>query len=77
MRHLLHCFLRKRGPNGEAILQAVYAKSHCAVKWGELLKISKEVTDREIHKALKRLFPGIDIPKPLETVHHYWENGFQ
>lgn len=68
---------RERGPNGEAILQAVYAKSHCAVKWGELLKISRKVTDQEIHKALKRLFPGIDIPKPLQSVHQYWEDGFQ
>ncbi|KAL9968631.1 hypothetical protein ACROYT_G020746 [Oculina patagonica] len=66
-----------RGPNGEAVLHTSYAKLHCAVKWGELLKISKQQTDRLIHEALERLFPGVSIPKPLETVYYYWENGFE
>ena len=66
-----------RGPNGEAVLRTSYAKSKCAVKWGELLKISKEQTDQLIHESLERLFPGVFVPKPLETVYFYWENGFE
>lgn len=54
-----------------------YAKLRCAVKWGELLKIqSKEYMDQQMLKALKRLFPGVDIPKPLESVYMHWEEGF-
>lgn len=54
-----------------------YAKLRCAVKWEELLKIqSKEYMDQQMLKALKRLFPGVDIPKPLESVYMYWEEGF-
>lgn len=54
-----------------------YAKLHCAVKWGELLKISKESVDLEMHRALSRLFPGVAIPKPLESVYVYWEEGYR
>lgn len=55
-----------------------YAKLRCAVKWGELLKIqSKEYMDQQMLKALKRLFPGVDIPKPLESVYMYWEEGYR
>ena len=54
-----------------------YAKLRCAVKWGELLKSSsKDYMDQEMHRALKRLFPGVDIPTPLESVYKYWEEGF-
>ena len=54
-----------------------YAKLNCAVKWGELFKTqSKEYVDQEMHRALKRLFPGVDVPKPLESVYVYWEEGF-
>ena len=52
-----------------------YASALCAVRWGELLKISKDSVDREMHRALSRLFPGVDIPKPLETVYVYWDEG--
>lgn len=53
-----------------------YARINCAVKWAELLKIqSKEYMDEEMHRALKRLFPGVDVPKPLESVYVYWEEG--
>ena len=48
----------------------------CAVKWGELLKISKESVDQEIHRALKRLFPGVEIPTPLDSVYVYWDEGY-
>ncbi|XP_078373199.1 uncharacterized protein LOC144656829 isoform X2 [Oculina patagonica] len=68
---------KSRGPNGEAVLQMSYAKLHCAVKWGELLKVqSKEYVDQEMHRALERLFPGVDVPKPLESVYVYWDKGF-
>ncbi|KAL9969976.1 hypothetical protein ACROYT_G022271 [Oculina patagonica] len=68
---------KPRGPNGEAVLQMSYAKIHCAVKWGELLKVqSKEYVDQEMHRSLKRLFPGVDVPKPLESVYVYWDKGF-
>ncbi|PFX21355.1 hypothetical protein AWC38_SpisGene14163 [Stylophora pistillata] len=29
-----------------------------------------------MHRALRRLFPGVDIPTPLESVYKYWEEGF-
>ena len=54
-----------------------YAKARCAVKWGKLLKSSsKEYVDQDMHRALSRLFPGVDIPRPLESVYVYWEEGF-
>ena len=52
-----------------------YGNVHCAARWGELLKISKQSVDHQILRALTRLFPGVDIPKPLETVYVYWEEG--
>ena len=61
-----------------AIFQMSCAKMHCAVKWGELFKIeSKENMDRQMLRALRRLFPGVDIPKPLESVYVYWEEGYR
>ena len=66
---------RRRGPKGEALLQMAYANVHCAARWGELLKISKQSVDHQILRALTRLFPGVNIPKPLETVYVYWEEG--
>ena len=53
-----------------------YTSTECAVKWGELLKISKESVDREMHRALKRLFPGVEIPMPLDSVYVYWDEGY-
>ena len=53
-----------------------YAGMSCAIKWGELLKISKETVDREMHRALSRLFPGVDVPKPLESKYIYWKEGY-
>ncbi|KAJ7385307.1 hypothetical protein OS493_016381 [Desmophyllum pertusum] len=51
---------------------------YCAVKWGELFKIkSKDDMDQEILGALRRLFPGVDIPKPLESIYVYWEEGYR
>ena len=66
---------RRRGPKGEALLQMAYANEHCAARWGELLKISKQSVDHQILRALTRLFPRVNIPKPLETVYVYWEEG--
>ncbi|KAJ7385308.1 hypothetical protein OS493_016382 [Desmophyllum pertusum] len=69
---------KARGPKGVAVLQMSYAKMHCAVKWGKLFKIkAKEDMDQEILRALRRLFPCVDIPKPLESLYVYWEDGYK
>ena len=57
------------------MLQISYATALCATKWGELLKISKKTVDEQILRALGRLFPEVKIPKPLESVYMYWEEG--
>ena len=66
---------RPRGLKGEAVLQMSYTCWGCAVKWGKLLKNSKESVDQEMNRALQRLFPGVEIPKPLDSVYVYWDEG--
>ena len=66
---------RPRGLKGEAMLQMSYTNWGCAVKWGEMLKNSKESVDQEMNRALQRLFPGVEIPKPLDSVYIYWDEG--
>ncbi|KAJ7330579.1 hypothetical protein OS493_022192 [Desmophyllum pertusum] len=62
-----------RGPQGEAVIQLSYAWRACAIKWGEISKLSKAVFETELKKAVQEVFPGVVIPEPLEIVFKYWE----
>ncbi|PFX27799.1 Achacin [Stylophora pistillata] len=63
-----------RGRNGEAVLHVAYKDGVCGEKWGEILKLPKDVMDQEIHRALEYKF-NRKIPKPLSTVYQYWNEG--
>ena len=62
------------GRNGEAVLHVAYTDGVCGEKLGEILKLPKDVMDREIHRALEYKF-NRKIPKPLSTVYQYWNEG--
>ena len=66
------CFSGK-GPKEVAVIQLSYAWVACAVKWGELSKLPKAVFESEIKKAVQEVFPGINMPEPLDMVYKYWE----
>ena len=63
-----------RGRNGEAVLHVSYTDGVCGEKWGEILKLPKQVMDKEIHRALEYKF-NRKIPQPLSTVYQYWNEG--
>ena len=65
--------LSGRGPQGEAVLQLAFAWRACAVKWGELSKLPKATLQLELKKAIQEVFPGADLPEPLDMVFKYWE----
>ena len=65
----------RKSQNGNGVLQTIANTGSCSDEWGSTLKISKDVIDSEMKRALKYKFQ-IDIPDALSTVYKYWENGF-
>ena len=63
-----------RGINGEGIIQLAYSFYGCAVKWGKLSKLPKEVLYRELKKSVQAVFPEMVVPDPLNIVFKYWVN---
>ena len=63
------------GKNGEAVLHLSYKDGECARKWGVILNsVPKEMVDQEIHRALEYKF-NMTVPKPLDTIYQYWNEG--
>ena len=56
------------GRNGEAVLHVAYKDGVCGEKWGEIVKLPKDVMDQEIHRVLEYKF-NRKIPKPPRTVY--------
>ncbi|CAH3038248.1 unnamed protein product, partial [Porites lobata] len=64
-----------RGKNGEAVLHLAYKDGECGEKWGSILNsVSKSLVDQEVHRAIEYKF-NMTVPKPLETVYKYWNEG--
>lgn len=68
-------FYSGRGPQGEAVIQLSYAWLGCAAKWGQMSKLPRAVFEAEIEKAVRKVFPEIVVPDPLDMVFKYWEKG--
>lgn len=66
---------RERGPNGEALLQASYCDYEYALQWGTVLKEVRGSMDRRIRMALNDTFVDIEVPKAIDSVYHFWEEG--
>ena len=68
-------FFSGRGKNGEAVLHLAYKDGECGEKWGSILNsVSKSLVDQEVHRAIEYKF-NMTVPKPLETVYKYWNEG--
>ena len=72
---ILSPHFHRKSNNGTGVLQTIANTGSCSDEWGSKLKISKDVIDREMKRALEYKFQ-IDIPDALSTVYKYWENGF-
>ncbi|XP_044166868.1 uncharacterized protein LOC114947034 isoform X3 [Acropora millepora] len=61
--------------NGKGVLQTIANTGSCSDEWGYKLKLSKDIVDREVKRALEYKFQR-KIPNALSTVYKYWESGF-
>jgi len=61
--------------NGYWVLQTMANTGTCSDEWGSKLKISKDVIDKEMKRALEYKFQR-NISDASSTVYKYWENGF-
>ena len=59
-----------------AVLQTIGNSGGCSDDWGNIFKISKEVIDEELERALECKFRRKIPTKPLNTTYKYWEDGF-
>ncbi|XP_067016631.1 L-amino-acid oxidase-like [Acropora muricata] len=65
----------EKSKNGNGVLQTIANTGSCSDMWGSKLKISKDVVDREMKRALEYKFQR-NIPDALSTFYKYWQNGF-
>ena len=57
------------------MLHLAYKDGECGEKWGSILtSVSKSLVDQEVHRAIEYKF-NMTVPKPLETVYKYWNEG--
>ena len=67
---------RSTGPGGTAVLHTIANNGGCSDTWGNILKVSKDVVDKEMKRALEYKFQRNITEDPLATVYKYWEDGF-
>ncbi|XP_044172031.1 uncharacterized protein LOC114947015 [Acropora millepora] len=72
---ILSSHFHRKSDNGNGTLQTIANTGSCSDEWGSKLKISTDVIDREMKRALEYKFQR-NIPDALSTVYKYWENGF-
>ena len=71
---ILSSHFHRKSQNG-SVLQTIANTGSCSDEWGSKLKLSKDVVDREMKRALEYKFQR-NISDALSTVYKYWENGF-
>ena len=75
LKMIFFSYFHRTMRNGIGVLQTIGNTGYCSDEWGSKLKISKDVVDREMKRALEYKFQR-NISDALSTVYKYWENGF-